>query len=109
MPKIAYLTSLYGRAGDTFIRGEVEQLRKLGFTVETFSIRAPSEKEMVSEVVLRERRGTEDLLDAGLFCLFGSALSFAIIQPGRFARALCLAVRIGTPGLRGRLWPMAYL
>jgi len=28
---IAYLTNEYGRASDTFIRGEVEQLRKLGY------------------------------------------------------------------------------
>jgi colanic acid/amylovoran biosynthesis glycosyltransferase len=109
MQTIAYLTSLYGRAGDTFIRVEVEQLRKLGFTVETFSIRAPSENEIVSDAVRRERQGTEDLLGTGIFSLVGSALSLAISRPFRFARTLCLAIRIGTPGLRGRLWPMAYL
>jgi glycosyltransferase involved in cell wall biosynthesis len=109
MPTVAYLTSLYGRSGDTFIRGEVEQLRKLGLTVVTFSIRAPSKNEIISDAILRERQGTEDLLRAGVFCLFGSALSVALLNPSRFARALCLAIRISTPGLRGRLWPMAYL
>lgn len=109
MLTIAYLTTHYGRAGDTFIRGEVEQLRKLGFTVETFSVRTPSEDEVVSDTIRRERHGTEDLLGAGVLCLVGSALSLAVSGPCQFARALCLAVRIGTPGLRGRLWPMAYL
>ena len=38
-PVIAYLTSAYARASDSFIRGEVAQLRALGFTVHTFSVR----------------------------------------------------------------------
>jgi colanic acid/amylovoran biosynthesis glycosyltransferase len=109
MLTIAYLTSQYARAGDTFIRGEVEQLRKLGFTIRPFSIRAPSEGELINDAVRRERQGTEDLVGAGLFCLVGSALSLAILHPFRLAGALWLAVQIGTPGLRGRLWPMAYL
>ena len=106
---IAYLTSQYGRAGDTFIRGEVEHLRILGFAVETFSVRAPSERELVSDVILRERRATEDILGAGLFSLIGSALLLAISRPKRFGKATNLAIRIGYPGFRGRLWPMAYL
>jgi glycosyltransferase involved in cell wall biosynthesis len=106
---IAYLTSQYGRSGDTFIRGEIEQLRTLGFTVHTFSIRTPSKDEMVSEAVRRERHTTEDLLGAGLTFLIGSTLVLAISRPLHLARALHLAIRIGTPGLRGRLWPIAYL
>jgi glycosyltransferase involved in cell wall biosynthesis len=109
MCTIAFLTSQYGRAGDTFIRVEVEQLRELGFSVKTFSIRAPRKNEIVSDAVRRERQGTEDLLGAGVFCLVGSALSLAVSRPCRFIRALCLAIRISTPGFRGRLWPMAYL
>ena len=38
---IGYLTSIYARVGDTFIRREVDQLRRLGHTVHTFSIRKP--------------------------------------------------------------------
>ena len=106
---IAYLTSQYARSGDTFIRGEVEQLRSLGFIVHTFSVRAPSDGEMVSDAVCRERQATQDLLSAGLILLIVSAFAFAISHPSRFAQALRLAIRIGTPGLRGRLWPMAYL
>ena len=38
---IAFMTSVYARASDWFIRGEVAQMRALGFTVHTFSIRRP--------------------------------------------------------------------
>lgn len=106
---IAYLTSQYGRATDTFIRGEVEQLRKLGFLIHTFSIRPPGNDEIISDAVHRERRDTDDLLSAGFSFIVGSALLIAVDRPFRFAQAVRLAIRIGTPGFRGRLWPIAYL
>ena len=53
---IAYLTSQYARAGDTFIRAEVEALRKLGFTIQTFSIRAPAGGESISSDDIRRER-----------------------------------------------------
>src|SRR6476469_6186724 len=107
---IAYLTSQYARAGDTFIRAEVEELRKLGFTVQTFSIRAPVGGEFIAnDAIRRERQNTEDLLGASMFRLIGATLSLAISRPLRFARALKLALRISTPGLRGRVWSLAYL
>ena len=46
---------------------------------------------------------------AGTFRLIAAALSLAISRPLRFASALRLAMRISTPGVRGRLWPLAYL
>ena len=60
---IAYLTNEYGRASDTFIRGEVEQLRKLGHEVHTFSPRRPSPDELVGEEVRQAQQTTEYLLD----------------------------------------------
>src|SRR5947207_9440973 len=107
---IAYLTSQYARAGDTFIRAEVEELRKLGFTVHTFSIRAPVGGESIANgAIRRERQNTEDLLGAGKLRLIGATLSFAISRPARFARALKLALRTSAPGIRGRIWSLAYL
>src|SRR5438477_13135451 len=94
---IAYLTSQYGRAGDTFIRAEVEELRKLGFAVHTFSIRAPMGGESIAnDAIRRERESTEDLLGAGKLRLIGATLSLASSRPVRFARALRLALRIST-------------
>jgi glycosyltransferase involved in cell wall biosynthesis len=107
---IAYLTSQYARAGDTFIRAEVEELRKLGFTVHTFSIRAPVGGESIAnDAIRRERQNTEDLLGAGKLRLIGATLSLAISRPLRFTQALQLALRLSTPGFRGRLWCLAYL
>jgi glycosyltransferase involved in cell wall biosynthesis len=106
---IAYLASHYARADDTFIRSEVEQLRKLGFIIKTFSVRQPRENELVSDSIRFERNATEDLLRAGPIRLSFSAFFFVIMNPFRLMRTLPVAIRLGTPGFRGRLLPLAYL
>jgi colanic acid/amylovoran biosynthesis glycosyltransferase len=106
---IAYLTSVYARASDTFIRGEVAELRALGFTVHTFSIRRPEPKELVSEEIRREHAATEFVLEAGVARLALGWLRALLRSPRRMLAAGRLAARIGTPGLKGRLWPLAYL
>ena len=64
-PNIAYLTSVYARSSDLYIRGEVAQLRVLGFTVHTFSIRRPDPRELVSDEIHREHAATEFILEMG--------------------------------------------
>ena len=108
MKTIAYLNSLYARAGDTFIRAEVFQLRSFGHTVHTFSIREPARSELVSQEIRDEHAGTDYILRHGMLCLLGSALSELLRSPGRIFTALKLATQCGWPGIKGRLWPYAY-
>src|SRR5262245_12249931 len=98
---IAYLTSAYARASDSFIRGEVGHLRALGFTVHTFSIRRPGLQELVSEEIRREHSATEFVVEAGGARLVLAWLWMAFSAPRRMLAATRLAVRIGTPGLKG--------
>lgn len=107
--RIAYLASIYARASDTAIRGEIAQVRALGHTVYTFSIRRPGPEELVSDDVRRERAATEDILEAGVVRLFLSTLSVLLKSPGRFLSAVLLTWKISVPGLKGRLMPLAYL
>ena len=106
---IAYLTSLYARSSDSFVRAEVGALRALGHSVHTFSIRRPPSSELVSDAVRDERERTDYVLSHGLAALCSSLLRTAARRPAAFARAALLALRIGQPGARGRLWPLAYL
>jgi colanic acid/amylovoran biosynthesis glycosyltransferase len=99
---IAYLTSLYARAGDTFIRGEVEQLRRLGHVVHTFSVRRPGPEEVVSDEIRRERAGTIDLLEAGAVRLALAGLRRAIAAPRRSLEAVRTAIRVVPVGIPGR-------
>ena len=107
-PTIAYFTSAYARAADTFIRGEVEQLRAIGFTVHTFSIRRSEESELISDDIRREQQNTEYLLDR-TYRLFFATLQTLLTSPLRFFSALGLAWRTAAPGIRGHLWSLAYL
>jgi glycosyltransferase involved in cell wall biosynthesis len=96
---IAYLTSQYARAGDTFIRGEVEQLRRLGRVVHTFSVRKPGPEEVVSDEIRRERAGTIDLLEAGAVRLALAGLRRAIAAPRRSLEAVRTAIRAVPVGI----------
>jgi glycosyltransferase involved in cell wall biosynthesis len=108
-PTVAYLTSVYARSSDLYIRGEVAQLRALGFTVFTFSIRRPEACELVSDEIRAEYATTEFVLAAGLPRLMLALLRTILRSPRRALAAVVLMFRTSTPGLRGRLWPLAYL
>lgn len=107
--RIAYLTSYYGRASDTFIRDEIAGLRRLGHEVHTFSIRRPGAAEVADEVVRREQERTDYILPGGPARLLAAAARWALRHPGRWLAAKRLAWRLSTPGLKGRTWPAAYL
>lgn len=112
--KLAYFTNLYGAASYTFIMTEVEHLRRLGHSVQTFSVRHPGGGEAVSEQVRREQAGTEYFLPPG--GKLGGATRVALSvgraflrHPGRFVSTLALAHRTSAPGLRARARQAAYL
>jgi glycosyltransferase involved in cell wall biosynthesis len=110
MLKIGYLTSLYARAGDTFIRREVEQLRQLGHSVHTFSIRKPEAKELVGEGSRREAARTEYILEAGYTALALAGFRLAITAPRKFLASIRLVLRCVPAGTEKRwLCRLAYL
>jgi colanic acid/amylovoran biosynthesis glycosyltransferase len=107
--RLGYLTSVYGRASDTFIRSEVAVLRSLGHEVRTFSIRRPASSELVSDEIRREQAETEAVLEVGFARLTTSTLSSAVRSPGRMLDAIRLAWLVRRPGVKGHLLPVVYL
>jgi colanic acid/amylovoran biosynthesis glycosyltransferase len=107
--RLGYLTSVYGRASDTFIRSEVAVLRSLGHEVRTFSIRRPPSSELVSDEIRREQAETEAVLEVGFARLAASALGSAVRSPGRMLEAVRLAWLVRRPGVKGHLLPVVYL
>jgi glycosyltransferase involved in cell wall biosynthesis len=105
---IAYLTSAYARASDSFIRAEVLRLRAAGLEVHTFSITEPPPAERVSEQIRAEHARTEYILKRGAGRLAAGALLEFVRSPSATVAALLLAMRCGWPGMKGRLWPLAY-
>ncbi|MEL6186024.1 MAG: colanic acid biosynthesis glycosyltransferase WcaL, partial [Myxococcota bacterium] len=106
--KLAYLTSQYARAADTFIRREVAGLRDMGHEVHTFSARrAPGQD--VSDEVRKEQEQTLYLTEQSVADLALATLGRAGKNPGKFLRAATTAYRLGRTGLKNRVWQVAYL
>ena len=67
--RIAYFTSAYPRATDTFIQREVLHLRHQGHDVLTYALRKPGMDHNVSSLVKSERDNTHYLLPANPLAL----------------------------------------
>ncbi len=107
--RIGYLTSTYARSSDTFIRNEVNELRRLGAMVDTYSIRRPPFDETADADVVCHQKTTDYILDAGFLKLLLANARMKILHPIRYLRAARLAWRTAAPGLRGLLLQAAYL
>jgi len=108
--RIAYHTGEYPRATDTFIQREVAALRKLGVTVETFTVRRTGREHLVGQDQRDEAERTFVVQEAARnpLRLIGSHAGAFVRSPARYARAAAQAWRIGWPGLSGRLLSLAY-
>jgi glycosyltransferase involved in cell wall biosynthesis len=105
---IAYFTSCYPRASDSFIRNEVKELRKLGFKVSTFSVRKPESSQLVSEEIREEFQRTTYLLK-NYFTLFFSFGYILFSSPSSFFSGFKLAYHTCSPGLKAHFLQLAYL
>jgi glycosyltransferase involved in cell wall biosynthesis len=99
--KVAYLINQYPAPSHSFIRREIRALEALGVEVERFSLRELPN--LVDEADIAERKRTRGVLKAGPAALLAALIVNAIRSPIAFARALSLAVRLGTKSDRGVL------
>lgn len=106
--RIAYFTSAYPRATDTFIQREIAELRRLGVEVLTFAIRQPEAANNVSEGILAERKNTSYLLPFNLFNLLSLNIKKLLTAPSTYFKALKLALTTAKPGLRGTIYQLFY-
>lgn len=107
--KIAYITSVYARASDTFIRNEVIALRQRGHTVHTYSIRRSEESQDISAQVRSEQATTDFILGHGKLSLVAATLRYAVRRPGPMLNTLKLAWRTRAEGLKPALLQLVYV
>jgi glycosyltransferase involved in cell wall biosynthesis len=107
--KIAYITSVYGRASDTFIRNEVIELRERGHEVFTFSIRREQTQGTIIPEVATAQATTDYILEKKLILLVLSLCKAFIRSPKRLVEVFALAWKIHTPGLKGFLKQYIYI
>ncbi len=107
--KIGYLTGMYPRATDTFIRGEVDELRRIGFDVQPFCIRRTEEQFLINDEIRAEAERTIPLLSGNGVKLVMGGLKALVCSPRRLWRTWKLARKTGHRGIRGTVWLIAYV
>ena len=106
--RVAYVVSSYPAVSHTFIQREVVALRRLGIEIDTFSIRRSEPGELLSNADRAEFAGTFAILPPRLARLIGAHARALLTRPNRYARALALALHLGSVGSRDRLWQLFY-
>lgn len=108
MLRVAYLNSEYPSLSHTFIEREVQDVRRRGVEVHTFSIRPAPANGLLSEAHTHEASSTCVLkVSAGSLLLSGLRTLFR--RPIGLTRGLVRAQRLAQPGIRSRLWHIGYL
>ena len=92
--KIAYLVNQYPKISHSFIRREILALERQGYKVQRLAVRGWKD-ELRDEDDVRERAMTRYVLQDGALAMAMDVLRMAVKHPGRFAKALGLACKIG--------------
>jgi glycosyltransferase involved in cell wall biosynthesis len=108
MKTIGYLVSQYPATSHTFIRREVEALRRRGLAIDTFSVRAPEASHRLGQADRDERARTFYILSGKRGGMFWGHLWALARQPGRYFSTLVQALRHRVPGVRQLLWALFY-
>jgi glycosyltransferase involved in cell wall biosynthesis len=106
--RIAYLVSRYPATSHAFLEREVRGLREAGVEVETISIRAAREPDLLSERDHEEARRTDAVLPIGPLRLVAIHARALVRAPHRYLGTLAQALSLGEAGLRERLRALAY-
>ncbi|RZA16937.1 MAG: colanic acid biosynthesis glycosyltransferase WcaL, partial [Proteobacteria bacterium] len=91
---IAYLVNQYPKISHSFIRREILALERQGYKVQRLAVRGWKD-ELRDEDDVRERALTRYVLQDGALAMAMDVLRMAVKRPGRFAKALALACKIG--------------
>ncbi len=105
--RIAYLNSEYPSLSHTFIEREVRQLRALGVDITTFSVRPLGRTATLGSAHAQAARETRVILRSP-GTLMGALVRASLTRPLALVRALAAGQRMSPPGLRARLWHIAY-
>lgn len=106
---IAYLTGEYPKVSHTFIQREVEALRRLALSIDTFSIRRPAPKDVLGDQLQEESR-TFYVLDhcKKPIWLISSHARSILSNPSSYFKTLGLAWRLRQAGVRSALYHLFY-
>lgn len=107
--RLVYLLSRYPAVSHTFFLNEVQQLRKLGFTVEVASINTPDRpRASMPSMEAEETEKTFYVKSVGAARAAGTAAKTLLRRPQVFVRGLAAALRLGRWDLSATLFALFY-
>lgn len=106
--RIAYFTSIYPRATDTFIQREVAGLRQRGHEVITLSTNKPGSAHLISPELKDIFNNTVYLLPFNPLLLAVLNLKGLVFNTRRYLHALKVAFKTARPGLKGFIYQLFY-
>jgi glycosyltransferase involved in cell wall biosynthesis len=106
--EVGYVVRLYPKVSHTFIRREVEALRTLGATVDTYSLRRPPSEEVLSRADEAEHGNTTSLLPTSAPRFVVAHLAAFVHHPRAYIGTARLALGSSPDGLRARIRQLLY-
>lgn len=108
MAQVVYLLHRFPRSTDTFIRREIRSLVEAGTSVNVISVWKPADADTTSEILQEWSKTTCFLLPRAAPSMVWMVWRTIAASPLRFAKALWLAAKTSTPGIRGLTYQCFY-
>ncbi len=106
--RLAYLVSRYPLVSHTFILREVQALRRAGAEVDTYTVRRPEAREVLSAEDREAHATTHALVPPRAGDLLAAHVRALATRPRRYLATLRLALALRAPGGRAALWQLFY-
>jgi glycosyltransferase involved in cell wall biosynthesis len=106
--RIAVFVSEYPAPSHTFIRREIDALRRRGIEVHTFSVRTPVKENVLSPRDEKDLSETFYILPPGLMRMVKANAKALSRHPLRYLRTFKDALTHRVPGARAQLWSLFY-
>ena len=106
MVKLAYFCSEYPSRSHTFIRREIQELRRRGASIDVYAIRRPKQDDLISKIDLQEFQQTVSILPVKVTQLILIHLKMFIRQPLKYLQTLKVAMGHHLPGTKNTLWSL---
>lgn len=106
--RVGYLVSQYPAPSHTFIRREIDAIRRAGIDVETFSIREPPPHDLLSDRDEQDRNETWYVLPVSPLRLLKTNVRQLVRHPVRYLDTFKASLEHRVPGARSLVWAIFY-
>lgn len=105
---VAYMVSAYPARSHTFIKREIEELERQGFSVNRYSQRRCAETEILNQQERQEYNNTWSVFPLSLFAVLLAHLQAIGLRPRQYFSTLVFSIKYRPPGTLGILYSAYY-